>query len=100
MSDRIEVQGKMETSAVDSTVKYIRIGKLVIVECCQTVFTANKALGIPSSLANMMCTFRDETAGGICTTCIASNGVLAPSAGSSNYNEGHAYSGAFCYIAS
>lgn len=77
--------------------EYIQIGKLVVVSFKGTL--SNKtALGIPPLKNNCIITLRDESVGGIAQVCLDRNAIIVTGAGSSNFVDGHNYSGFFAYV--
>ena len=77
---------------------YIKLGKLCLVNLQGATLKAGTELKIPSISSNLMVVLRNETVGGVAIVTLDSNGTVVPSAGNSNFIEGHNYSGSFAYI--
>lgn len=77
---------------------YIKLGKLCLVNLQGATLKAGIELKIPDMSSNLMVVLRNETIGGVTIVTLGSNGTVVPSAGNSNFIEGHNYSGSFTYI--
>ena len=77
---------------------YIKLEKLCLVNLQSATLKAGIELKIPNISSNLMVVLRNETVGGIAIVTLGSNGTVVPSAGNSNFIEGHNYSGSFAYI--